>query len=103
MRKGPGIPVVVSDAPHLRVLGNLGGVLDLRRTVRKREHDGAAGFANGFRDLANLSGAVGMVGNAIDFEEVEAPGCVEAKHGIVISLACGVIFNAPVAGVPSTW
>ena len=72
-REGPAVPVIVGDAPHLRVFGNFSSMLDLGWAGREREHDGAAGFANGFGDLADFSGAVGVVGNAVDFEEVEAP------------------------------
>ena len=92
--------MVVGDAPHLRVFGDLGGVLELGGAGREAEHDGAAGFADGFGDLANLGGAVGVVGDAVDLEEVEAPGGVEAKHGVVVGLAGGVVLDAPVAFVP---
>ena len=98
--ESPCIPVVVGDAPHLRVFGDFGGVLELGWAGREREHDGAAGFANGFGDLADFSRAVGMVGDAIDFEEVEAPVSVEANHRVVVGLARGVVFDAPVALVP---
>jgi len=30
--KRPAVPVIVGDAPHLRVFGHLGGVFELRRS-----------------------------------------------------------------------
>ena len=92
--------MVVGDAPHLRVLCDLGRVLERGGSGRKAEHDGPAGFADGCGDLANLGGPVGMGGDAIDLEKIDAPGCVELEHGIVIGLAGGVVFDAPVALVP---
>ena len=92
--------MIVGDAPHLRVLCDFGGVVERGGAGRKAEHDGAAGFVDGFGDLADLGGPVGVVGDAIDLEEVDAPGRVELEHGIVIGLAGGVVFDAPVAFDP---
>ena len=100
LREGPAVPVIVGDAPHLRVLCDFGGVGELGRAGRKAEHDRAAGFADGFGDLANFGGAVGVVADAVDLDVVEAPVGVELEHGVVVGLAGCVVGDAPVALVP---
>ena len=92
--------MVIGDAPHLRVLCDLGGIGKLRGAGREAEHDGAAGFTDGFGDLANLSGAIGMVADAVDLDVVESPIGVELEHGVVVGLTGGVIGDAPVALIP---
>ena len=94
--------MVVGDAPHLRVFGDFGGVIELGGAGRKAEHDGAAGFADGFGDLADFGGAVGMIADAVDLDVVEAPVGVELEHGVVVGLPGGVVGDAPVALVPRT-
>ncbi len=94
-QKGPAVPMVVGDTPHLRVFLDFSCMLDLRWAGGEREHDMTAGFANGIGDLANLCGAIWMVGDAIDFEKIEAPRGVEANHRIVVGLAGGVVLDTP--------
>src|SRR5208337_1702010 len=71
--ESPSIPVVVGDAPHLRILADLRGVLKRGGARRKAQDDRPAGFANGFSDLANLGGAVGTIGYAIGLEKIHSP------------------------------
>ncbi len=96
----PAIPVVVGDAPHLRVFCDFGGVFELGWSGREAEHDGAAGFADGLGDLANLGGPVGMVADAVDLDVVQAPVRVELEHRVVVGLAGCVVLDAPVALIP---
>ena len=71
--EGPSIPVIVGDAPHLRVLRDLGSVAEIRGSGREAQHDRPPGLADGIGDLANLRGAIRMIGDAIDLEEIHAP------------------------------
>src|SRR5207237_7660096 len=73
VREGPTVPVVVGDAPHLRVLRDFGGLIYLGWSGGEAEDDGAAGFADGFGNLTNLAGAIGMVADAVDLDVVESP------------------------------
>src|SRR6185503_7141194 len=98
--KSPAVPVIVSDAPQLSVLGNFCSVFKLRRSGREAEHDWASGLANGFGDLPNFGGTVGMVADAVDLDVIEAPIGIEFQHGVVVSLACFVVLDAPVALIP---
>ena len=98
--KTPSIPVVVGNAPHLRVLRNLGRVSNVCGAWREAQNNGAAGFADGFGDLADLCGPVRIVGDAVDLEKIQAPMRIKLQHGVVVGLACGIVLDAPVALIP---
>ncbi len=101
VRERPAVPDVVGDAPHLCVLTDFGGVGRLCRARRQAQDDRATGPGDRVGDLADLSGFVGMVRDAIDFDEIQAPACIQRQHGVVIGLAGGVVANTIIAVVPS--
>ena len=88
--EGPPIPVIVGDAPELRVFLHRDGVVELGWAGRKAEHDGSPGLADGLGDLANFSGAIRVVADAVDLDVIESPIGIELEHRVVIGLAGGV-------------
>ena len=80
MLECPSIPVIVGDAPHLRVLGHLGRVFHFRRPRRQAQHDWAARLPDGLGDLANLGRPVGVVADAVHLDVIEAPAGIELEH-----------------------
>ncbi len=74
----------------------------LRRARRQAEHDRPAAVFDRRGDLADFRWLVGMVGNAVDLDEVESPTGILLQHRIVVGLAGGVVLDAVVAVVPRT-
>src|SRR5208282_6227168 len=99
----PDIPNVIGDAPHLGVAAEFEGFIDRSGAGGEAEDDGPRNFAKREADHANFVRLVRMTGNAIDFEEVDAPVGVEFGDGIVIGLrGGGAGFEAVVVCVPRT-
>ena len=100
--KRPAIPMVVGDAPHLRIFGHFAAVLKLRRSRRKAQHHRPARLANRRGNLANLGGPVRVVADAVHLDVIQPPARIELQHRIVISLSGFVVLDPPVAVVPGT-
>ena len=73
----PHVPMIVSNAPHLRVLRDFGCVIERSGTRRQAQHNRPSRLANRFRNLPNLCRPVRMVADAIHLDVIEAPARIE--------------------------
>ena len=98
--EAPGVPVIVRDAPHLRIFSYLGRMFQLGRPRRKTQHDRPACLPNRQRNLANLGRPVRMVADAVYLDIVQPPSSILQQHGIVVGLPGRIVPHAVIAIVP---
>src|ERR1019366_8220590 len=96
----PNVPDVVRYAPHLGKVGDFGMTLDGGWSRREAQQDVATAALNRQLDLLNFAGFVWMVGNAVNLQEIDTPGCVLTKERVVPRLAGGGVPDSPACGVP---
>ena len=98
----PEIPHVVGNPPHVRVAAQLSERGKGRGSRRETEHHRPARGAHCARKHADFGAGVWMAGNAIRLDEIDMPGGVQARDGVVVGLAGGIGGHTVVVGVPGT-
>ena len=97
----PHVPNVVGDAPHLRVLAQFVYFFDGGFAWREAENDWTAGFSQRSAQHPDFFPFVGTAGDAIHFDEVNLPACIQTRNGIVIGLSSGFgRLEVVVVGIP---
>ena len=96
----PLVPLVVRDAPHVGQRCGLIAVLQRHGARREAQHHGPASAVDRLADHLDLVGLVRVVADAVDLEQVHAPGRILREQGVVPGLPGGVVLYAPVGRVP---
>ena len=96
----PNVPDVVGHAPHLGETGHFCVTLHGGRPWRQAQHNVATAVLNRQLDLPNFADLVGMVRNAVHFQEIDTPAGVLTKERVVPCLAGGGVLDSPACRIP---